>query len=65
MKKYTVTVDNEIIRFHKESTYIPYTLHREDGPAVQYPDGTKEWYINGKQYSEEEYNKLIISIKNM
>ena len=23
-------------------------LHREDGPAYEYADGTKEWYINGK-----------------
>lgn len=22
-------------------------LHRIDGPAIEYPDGTKEWYING------------------
>lgn len=21
--------------------------HREDGPAVEYPDGTKYWYLNG------------------
>ena len=21
--------------------------HREDGPAIKYPDGTKKWYING------------------
>jgi hypothetical protein len=23
-------------------------LHREDGPAVEYKDGTKYWLINGK-----------------
>ncbi len=23
-------------------------LHRTDGPAVEYSDGSKEWYINGK-----------------
>jgi hypothetical protein len=23
-------------------------LHREDGPAVIYKDGRKEWYMNGK-----------------
>ena len=22
--------------------------HREDGPAIIHPDGTKFWYINGK-----------------
>ena len=33
--------------------------HREDGPAIEYADGTKEWWINGKQYSIEEYMELI------
>ena len=25
-------------------------LHREDGPAVIWPDGYEEWYINGKRH---------------
>ena len=25
-------------------------LHREDGPAVEYSDGTKEWWVNGKPH---------------
>ena len=29
--------------------------HREDGPAVVWSDGCKEWWLNGKQYTEEEY----------
>jgi hypothetical protein len=32
-------------------------LHREDGPAVEYPDGTKEWWLNGEYLTEEEFNK--------
>ena len=28
-------------------------LHREDGPAVEYADGTKSWYINGKLHRED------------
>jgi hypothetical protein len=27
--------------------------HREDGPAVEYPDGDKSWYINGKLHRED------------
>ena len=23
-------------------------LHREDGPAIEYTNGQKEWYVNGK-----------------
>ena len=28
-------------------------LHREDGPACEYPSGTKEWYLNGKRHRED------------
>ena len=28
-------------------------LHREDGPAVEYLNGTKEWYLNGKLHRED------------
>jgi hypothetical protein len=27
-------------------------LHREDGPAIEYPDGTKSWYLHGKLHRE-------------
>ena len=28
-------------------------LHREDGPAIDYPDGYKEWFLNGKLHRED------------
>ena len=28
-------------------------LHREDGPAVQWPNGYKEWYLNGERHRED------------
>jgi len=28
-------------------------LHREDGPAVEWSDGSKHWYLNGKLYRED------------
>ena len=28
-------------------------LHKEDGPAIIYPDGDKWWYINGKIHRED------------
>jgi len=28
-------------------------LHREDGPAVIWPNGTQFWYINGKYHRED------------
>ena len=27
-------------------------LHREDGPAIEWGDGDKEWYRNGKHHRE-------------
>ncbi len=27
--------------------------HREDGPAVEYPNGFKYWYINGMCHRED------------
>ena len=28
-------------------------LHRLDGPAVEYPDGYKAWYLNGERHRED------------
>ena len=28
-------------------------LHREDGPAYEYKNGYKEWWINGKRHRED------------
>ena len=30
--------------------------HRENGPAVEYSDGTTEWWIEGRQLTEAEFN---------
>ena len=28
-------------------------LHREDGPACEYSNGSRHWYINGKKHRED------------
>tara|TARA_B110000503_G_C6989604_1_gene346792 strand:- start:284 stop:544 length:261 start_codon:yes stop_codon:yes gene_type:complete len=28
-------------------------LHREDGPAIEWHDGSKAWYINGELHRED------------
>jgi hypothetical protein len=38
-------------------------FHREDGPALEYASGTKLWWINGIQYTEQDYKYKIRSIK--
>ena len=36
--------------FHKKRTF-----HREDGPAMEFTNGEKYWYLHDKQYTLEEY----------
>jgi cytoplasmic iron level regulating protein YaaA (DUF328/UPF0246 family) len=53
MKTYKVTVDEKgTIKWYNEKG----KLHREDGPAIEFWDGDKYWYLNGKQLTEEEFN---------
>ena len=33
-------------------------LHRDSGPAIKRNDGHKEYWINGIQYIEEEFNNV-------
>ena len=33
-------------------------FHREDGPAVEYTDGSKYWWLDAKLVSEEEHKRL-------
>lgn len=33
--------------------YLNGKLHREDGPAVEGPDGRKVWFINGERHRED------------
>jgi len=36
--------------------------HREDGPAVEYPGGYKEWWFNGEEIncsSQEEFLRIM------
>jgi len=37
----------------EKSWYLNGDLHREDGPACEYPSGTKAWYLNGKCHRED------------
>lgn len=39
--------------------FIEDKLHREDGPAIELSDETKEWYLNGCELTEEEFNQWL------
>jgi len=35
-------------------------MHRLDGPAAEYKDGYKEWWIQGREYTEEEFHAKLL-----
>jgi len=45
--------------------YLNDFLHREDGPAIEFPNGNKEYYISGIEYLEEYYWKEIKKRKSL
>jgi NADPH-dependent ferric siderophore reductase len=48
MKTYTVKVDDDKTEWH-----INGKLHREDGPSVEWSNGTKYWHRNDKLHRED------------
>jgi|TARA_R110000851_G_scaffold79898_2_gene176069 hypothetical protein len=37
-------------------------LHRDDGPALEWPDGDRAWYLHGQRLAFDEWlDKLDIS----
>jgi hypothetical protein len=41
--------------------YLNDKIHREDGPAIEWADGDREYYINGKQLSEDQFYAYIVN----
>jgi hypothetical protein len=39
--------------------------HRLDGPAVEYPDGSCEWWWNGKQVDHLSWLLLVHEYRNI
>ena len=58
-------VDGPAVVYSNGDTYwhLNGQYHREDGPAIVYSDGTKSWYLNDVEYSEEEYNAKIKTLR--
>lgn len=52
--------DNRAAIFYPTGTCYWYKhgqIHRENGPAIQFANGDQRWYKNGKELTEEEFNK--------
>ena len=46
--------DMEIDKYGNKFWRLNGKYHREDGPAVEYARGTKSWWLNGEEVTEEE-----------
>ena len=40
-------------------------LHRLDGPAFEYSDGSKFWFIKGKELTEAEWQRAVASMERV
>ena len=49
MKEYKVKICNGLTQWFNLNDQ----LHREDGPAIEGVNGSKEWYINGQKHRED------------
>jgi hypothetical protein len=54
-KPHKQRVETRVDEFGTKWTFLDGKYHREGGPAVEYPNGTKSWYLNGERFSFEDY----------
>jgi len=40
-------------------------LHREDGPAIEFANGDKSWYLNGDYVTKEEHKRMTSKVIEM
>ena len=40
-------------------------LHREDGPAYESANGSKSWYLNDEEVTEEEHKRMTSKVVEM
>ena len=46
------------VRVYKDGRkcwFLNGNLHREDGPAIEWSNGYKAWYLDGKKLTEQEH----------
>lgn len=46
---------------HTTADFASYTHHREDGPAIEWASGYKEWFLWGKEVDPEEVVDLWLA----
>ena len=55
MIKYVVKVDDRGTKYWT----LNGEFHREDGPAIEYVNGDKYWYLKSKALTEQEFNQKM------
>ena len=50
-EKQYIETDGSETKYYSDKAMT--VLHREDGPAVEWRDGDKYWYINGERHRED------------
>ena len=51
-----IEIEKRYYEFSRSTVYLikgTGVLHREDGPAVEYADGSVKWYFNGKLHRDD------------
>ena len=54
MKPQYIEIDEKGHKFYYSDREMK-NLHREDGPAIEWEDGNRWWYLNGQSISEAEH----------
>jgi len=56
------------VRVYDNSTkewFLNGKRHREDGPAIEFADGNKYWYLNNTKYTEAEWKAKLNPVKEL
>lgn len=48
-------VECKVNEFGDKYRYTNGKLHREDGPAIEFMNGDKEWWVNGERHLIDDY----------
>lgn len=56
----TIADDSKRVSSSSITHYVNGQLHREDGPAIEYSNGSRLWYLHGHQLTEDEFNYFLV-----
>ncbi len=55
----------EIDSYGNKFWHLNFSLHREDGPAVERAEGTKKWFYKGKKIDCKDNEEFLRIVKLM